>query len=337
MVNSIDATIKRVQPTRSADAAIKRGKKLLSEKKFDEALAQFEAIAAQGQANAFVYNAIGRIKFRQKEYDSAAGQFRQAMKLDPTHPQPLLRLARVHAAQGEREKAKEDLFNAIRLNPKSSVAHAGLGQVFFREKQLDQAIEHFRKALTFNPRLLVARKRLAVAYSDSGKQSSAMEQLKAALRIKPDDPEVHAIMGRLYLSQKDFEAAQKSYAHAIELNPEANPIVHMGLAEAFIQGDKTTEAEAVLNNVPQREQFTPLLHKLWGDLYNRKGLHKEAVEEYRAASLIIGEELSIEGMDALDLSGEESDETAWQDIALACSAATTEFLEKRRHAVAPGS
>lgn len=330
MATAFDPSIKRIEPSRSAESAIKRGKKLLSEKRFDEALAEFEGVLENGQATPFVHLAIGRIKFRQKDMDGALDHFQKAIKMDPTNAQAHLRTARIYATQGNLDRAKEDLQNVIRINPKSPIAYAGLGQIAMREKQPEQAIDQLKKALALNPRMLLARKRLALVHLESGNSDDAMVQLKSALRIKSDDPEVHAIMGRLHMKNKDYSAAQKEYNEALELDPKTNPVVHMGLAEAYIEGGQTTQAEQVLNDIPQREQFSPLLHKLWGDLYNAKGMHKEAVEEYRAASMTLGEDLGIEGIEEMDLTADDADDQKWEDLAQVVSVSAAEFLEKRR-------
>jgi tetratricopeptide (TPR) repeat protein len=327
---TFEPTIKRIEPTRSAEVAIKRGKKLMSEKKFDEALVEFENVVDQDQATVFVHSAIGRIKFKQGDLDRALKHFKAATKLDPTHPQPYLRSARIYATQGKVDKAKEELQNAIRVNPKSPIAYAGLGQIMIREKQPEQAVDNFKKALSFNPRMMLARKRLASTLMTMGNNTEALGQIKAALRVKPDDPEVHAILGRLHLADKNYDAAQQAYSDAIELKPESNANIFLGLAEAYIAGGKPVQAEEVLNNIPAREQSSPLAHKLWGDLHNSKGMHKEAMEEYRAASLAVDEEMGIENLETLDLGAEEMDDDAWQDMAASASVAATEFVERKR-------
>ncbi|MEA3277496.1 MAG: tetratricopeptide repeat protein [Pseudomonadota bacterium] len=332
MAKTFEPTINRVEPTRSAEAAIKRGKKLLSEKRFDEALVEFEAVVEQDQATPFVLSAIGRIKFKQKDLDGALKHFKAAIKLDPTQPQAYLRAARIYAAQGKLANAREELQNAIRVNPKSAVAYAGLGQLMAREKQTDQAIEQFKKALSFNPRMMLARKRLASTLLSKGNLTEAKDQVKAALRVKPDDPEAYVVMGKVHLAEKDYDAAQRAYEEAIELKPESNPAVFLALAEAYIAGGKPVQAEELLNKIPQRDQFSPMLHKLWGDLYDSKGMHKEALEEYRAASLTVGEDLGIERLDSLDLGGEDVEDEKWEEMASAARTATAAFIEKKREA-----
>ena len=330
MSNTTEPTIKRVEQTRSAEMAIRRGKKLLSEKRFDEALNEFEQVLEQGQATAFVHSAIGRIKFKQKDLDGALHHFQEAIRLDPTHPQPYLRSARIYAARRDLQKAREQLENALRVNPRSPVAHAALGQILAREGKHEEALAEFTKALTFNPRIMMARRLLATTLMKMGRKAEAMNQIRAALRIKADDPQVHAILGRLHLEEKDYDGAQRAFSEALALNPEAPLTVRLGLVEAYLGAGNLGEAEKGLEAVPQREQFSPYLHKLWGDLYHARGMHKEALEEYRAASLTVGEDMGIEGLEDLDLMAEDLDDEMIQRMATEAATAAGKFVARKR-------
>jgi len=323
--------IKRVATSaQSSETAARRGKKLLKEKKFDEALEVFEDLVRRNQADAFVHGAVARIKYKQKDLDGALDHFRISIKMDPTKPQAYVRSARIYATRGQLNEAREALQNAIRVHPQAPVAYLGLGAIYQREKKPELAIEQYQKALQYNPRLAPARKRLAEALASVGQTSEAMVQIGAALRIKPDDPEAYALKGRLHLLNRQYSDAQQAYERAVELDPEGTKAqIRTGLAEAYIQGGKLVHAEQVLNSLSQRERG-PLLHKLWGDLYNAKGMHREALEEYRAASLAIGEDFGVEGAEAMDLLAEDGDEEKWELMAAEAKTAATGFVEKRR-------
>jgi len=330
MTSTFVPTIKRVTSA-SAEASIKRGKKLLADKRFDEALSEFETLVRQDQATAFVHLAIGRIKYRQRDHDSALRHFKQAIELDPTQVQPYLRSGRIYLQRNELDKAREAFNNALRVNARSAIGHAAMGLIHLREEQPDQAIEQWKIALGFNPRMIQVRKRMATVLHKLGRSTDAIAQIKASLRIKPDDAEAYAIKGRLHLLDKDYEDAQQAYEQAAELDPEEQkPLIRLGLAESYIEGKQIDKAERVLGEISQREQFSALLHKLWGDLYEAKGLHKEAMEEYRSAALVTGEDLGLEGLDSFDILADDSDDEHWEGRAAAAKRTTSDFIEKRR-------
>lgn len=333
MSSTFVPTIKRVTPSASAEISIKRGKKLLSEKRFDEALAEFESLVRQDQANAFVHLAIGRIKSRQRDFDSALRHFKSAIELDPSQAQPYLRIGRIYLQRNELEKAREAFQNSLRVNARSDIGNAAMGIVCLRSNQLQEALEHWKTALGYNPRLLMVRKRLAMLLHKLGRSTDAIVQIKAALRIKPDDAESYAIKGRLHLLEKEYDDAQQAYEKAAELDPESQkPLIRLGLAEVYIESGQTDKAERLLGEIPQRDQFSALLHKLWGDLYTIKGLHKEAMEEYQSAALMAGETLGVDGFDMIDVLSDGSDDERWEDLAISAKRTTSEFIEKHRQA-----
>ena len=89
--------------------------------------------------------------------------------------------------------------------------------------------------------------------------------------------------------RKDFLAAREAFERAIALRPESeenNVETLFGLAEALIANGELNRAEETLRKLPSRIEGRSGLHKLWGDLYEQRGLYSEAVEEYRAAQLI---------------------------------------------------
>ncbi|MBK1647701.1 tetratricopeptide repeat protein [Rhabdochromatium marinum] len=337
MTSTFVPTIKRVNRSAATEASIKRGKKLLADKRFDEALTEFETLVREDQANAFVHLAIGRIKARKKDFDDALEHFNTAIELDPTHAQPYLRSGRIYFQRGELEKAREAFLNALRVNERSAIAHAAIGFVHIRSEQLELAIESWSRALGFNPRMLPVRKRIALALQRVGRPSDAMAQAKAALRIQPTDPESHAIVGRLHLFAKQFDQALRAYRKAVELDPEEQKLgIRLGLAEACIGAGQLEEAELLLNSTPQRDQYSALLHKLWGDLYTARGLHKEATEEYRGAVLISGQAVEIEGFDTLDILADDGDDSRWEAVAQNAKRATSEIIDARRDGQARG-
>lgn len=331
MAEAFTPSIKRVETVpKSSEAALRRGKKLLKEKKFDDALLVFEDLVRRDQADAFVHTAIARIKFKQKDLDSALTHFQAAIKKDPTKPQAYVRSARIYMMREQLDNAENALENAIRVHPQAPVAYVGLGAIYQRKKQPERAIEQFQKALQFNPRMPPARKRLAQALSSVGRKEEAMAQINASLRIKQDDPEAHALKGYLHLLENQHADAQKAYEHAVSLDPDGKKIqFRIGLIEAYIKDDKLVQAEQILDDLPLREH-APLLHKMWGDLYSAKGMHREALEEYRAASLAVGDDLKLEGLEDIDLTFEDGDDDKWETMATAAKTKADVFLEQRR-------
>lgn len=338
MVKSFTPSFKRVETDKPVETSIKRIRRLLSEKRFDEALEELEDIVRKDQANAFVHSVIGRIKFKRREFDDALRHFQIAIQIDPANAlQAYLRCARIHFMQNDVDKARLALESAIQINPKSSLGYAGLGLIQWRQKDQVAAIELWKTALAYNPRMMPVRKRIAVAFYETGSRTEAVAQINAALRIDPEDPESYAIKGRFHLLDKEYKEAQKAYEDAVALDPEGKmQSIRYGLVEAYIQLNKFDQAESFLKECSKRQESSAIVHKLWGDLYTAQGMYKEALEEYQGASLGAGESLGIEGLEALDLFVSDEDDEKWESMAISARGAAGRILDALRHAEKPG-
>jgi len=323
--------IKPISTSKSAEFDIRRAKKLLSEKRFEDALTILEKIVDRDQANSFVHMAIGRIKAKLKDYNGALLHFNRAIEIDPTQLRPYLRSARVCIQTDDLLKAEELFSSALKINSRSAIAFAGIGLVQAKTNRLNQAIESWSKSLEFNPRIVAVRKQIAKALHAIGRTQDAIGQINAAARIKPDDPDVFSIKGRLHLLDKNYELAQQAYETAIDLDKEEKrQNIKLGLTEAYINDGKVNQAERVLSSVPQREQFSSLVHKLWGDIYTAKGMHKEALEEYRSASLTDEVHIGIVDFDEIDILSDDLEEEKWEELASYARDAATGVIEKKR-------
>ena len=337
MAKSFTPSFKRVEADKLVETSIKRIRRLMSEKRFDEALQELEEIIRKDQANAFVYSAVGRIKFKRRDFDAALRYFQMAIQTDPANAlQAYLRCARIHFMQDDTDKARLALESAIQVNPKSPFAYAGLGLIQWREKNRDAAIDFWKQALSYNPRMMAVRKRIATAFYESGQHADAVAQINAALRIEPEDPEAYAIKGRFHLLDKEFKDAQKAYEDAVALDPEGRkPSIRYGLVEAYIQLSKFDQAESILKEISARQESSSFVHKLWGDLYTAQGMYKEALEEYQGASLIAGESLGIAELESIDLFVSDDDDDKWESMATSARHAAARILEERRHTEKP--
>jgi Tfp pilus assembly protein PilF len=78
--------------------------------------------------------------------------------------------------------------------------------------------------------------------------------------------------------------------------------------------NRLEDAAKLLRQMPSSKVLDPRKHKIWGDIFQRQGLFKEAAEEYRAATLLAAEEGdTLEDLAELDAFLEQ-DEERWEDV-----------------------
>lgn len=284
---------------------------LAREQRFDEALEEFETIIQNNPGSKFAHLGAGNVFFRQELYEDALRHFQIAIRLDPLMTQAFVGAGQAYLRQRKFEQALERFQAALNIDPNCTEGYQGVGQVLAKQEQYDRAIEQWRKAQRLNPQLISVRLLMSQVYHKQGKLTEALAELKSALNIDPTRWRTQYGVGRIYLEQKDYIRAIEAFETALKLNPDTPPIAQLGLVEALIEVNQLDEAAEILRNMPRTKTIQARMHELWGDLYQRQGLLKEATEEYRAAALIASEQgTTLDELTELDtLLGEER----WQE------------------------
>lgn len=328
---TFEPKITRIESSTSVQSKIKAGRELAKQGRMDEALAEFETALKLDPNSKIAHLAAGSAKARLNREDDAMRHFREALRIDPMNVQAHLRAARVLLSKKETEKAREYVESAQRIDPKSPIVQLFLGHLALVRRDLVMAKKHLSKALTFNPRLVRARIQMSAVLRNEGRLDDSLAQLNAAVRIDPDNANVLDSLGKLQLIRKDFGSAREAFERAVTLQPEDDQESQLGLAEALIEEDQLDRAEETLRKAPPRFEGRPGIHKVWGDLYEKRGLYPEAVEEYKAAQ-VLSEKYTGVAVSAVDATSlpDAGDLAAWKKLAADLKVSTDEFRDTMR-------
>ena len=324
-------TIKRVEPkSQGKQSQLKLGAQLLKEKRFEEAEAEFTAFIRENPTSLRGNLALGNLKYRTKDYEEALDYYKTAIRLDPAKTPGYLRAARVYLKQNQPDNALEQFNNVLKLDPKSFLAYVGMGYVYFVKSEYEQAVGYFSKAIKLNPRSPMARLRLALTFIRMEKLSEAVSQINSAVRLEPQNPQAYAALGQIYLQRQEYSAAVETFQLSAQQKPEMSASTRFGLVEALIQCEQLEEAEELLTQMPETEKYAVVRHKLWGDIYHRQGLFREATEEYNAAKLLNSEDgAELNELENIDFSLEE-DDLEWEKLAGKYKKSTNNMLSDMR-------
>lgn len=294
---------------------------LAKERRFDEALLEFETILQNNPASKLAQLGAGNMLFRLKRDDEALRRFYTVMQLDALMPQAQVGAGRVYLRQGDLAQALEKFQTAINIDPYFTDAYQGMGRVLIRQGKYDEAMQQWRQAQRLDPQLISVRLLMARLYQRQGKLAEALSELKSAVNIAPKRWRTYQALGRIYLQLREYSAAREAFETVLQLKPNIRPAAKLGLVKALIEENQLEEATKLLKQMPQSKAFKPRIHQLWGDLYQHQGLLKEATDEYRAAALLAAEE------------GDTLDELAEWETLLAQDDEGWEDDEEREHEV----
>jgi tetratricopeptide (TPR) repeat protein len=141
---------------------------------------------------------LGLYLLKQEAYQSAADEFRATLQLDPGNAQAQVDLARTHVGLGEYFAAEEALAGAVESEPDDLTFHLALVR-FYADHTLH-----------------ITNRGLAAA--------------QVAADLAPDDPQVHDMLGWMYLLAGDPGLARLHLENALQLEPElVSAYYHLGV------------------------------------------------------------------------------------------------------------
>ncbi len=321
----------RVEAPSSIQGRVKTARDLAKQGKIEEAVSLVEEAVKMDPNSKIAHMVLGSLKARQLLPDEAIREFREVLRIDPLNVQAYLRMARIHLKKKEHNRCQECVESALRIDEKSPTVHFTAGRLAVAQKDAESAKLHLNQALVYNPRMINARVQLATVLRAEGHYPEALAQLNAGVRIEPDNYSVHEALGWLHLIRKEFGSAREAFEKAVSLRPENEFAARMGLVEALIEDGEIDRAESVLRMGSGKTEGRAGVHKLWGDLYLRRGLYPEAVEEFKAARMIAAtNDEEIESDPTLTVEPPEGDIAAWKKLAADLKVVTDAYRDKSR-------
>ena len=225
---------------------------------YDDAIEAFEIVIAENPSDVLAYNHIGKIYFAKKEYAKAISSYKKGLQVDQNHP----------------------------------ILNYNLAVCYDEEKMYPEAIRCYEAALKAKPGWVDAIRDFSTLLITCQRTKEASDLVHHSIELYPNDSQLLCLLGRIYLSQFDYDSAIKTYKKAAVF--AGNDIrVLTGLAEALEKGEKPQEA---LDSVIKALELEP----------DNKDLKKQYVHtllsanEYEAAGINV-KELESEPEGAKDL------------------------------------
>ncbi|MCP5195233.1 MAG: tetratricopeptide repeat protein [Gammaproteobacteria bacterium] len=333
---------------------LKKGKTLMRQKHYDEALLEFSAILENNPDSFDALLGIGSVYMKQNQIQEALSYFAQARALDPLQPKPYLLEGLTLARQAQFDAAEQALRTALSLSPGLSRALAALGEVLVGKQRYEEALMPLREALRHNPQQTAPRWLMARIYAERGDLDKAIAELQTVLEIDPEharaggqlarwhmqrgdraaavnvlqqtlehvpkeDSTRYQQLGRLALELECYALAETVFQEIVKRHPR-RMTAQLDLAETLIRSAHLDRAEALLKKLSLKNRDAAVwVHKLLGDLYFQRQQFRLAAEQYRAAVLGLPEASSElralgEAVDQAHLSDWQPQAAAFQPL-----------------------
>lgn len=140
----------------SSSDMLDKGKELMKEGKFREALPFLNKSIERDNSNYEALNARGVVYYELKEFQNALLDYEQALKVKPDFYRPYYNRAMLKVAQNDADGALKDYAEAVRLDDKNAEVYVNRGQLLAAMGQADGALNDFDKAISLDAKNALA-------------------------------------------------------------------------------------------------------------------------------------------------------------------------------------
>lgn len=181
------------------------------------------------------------------KYEDAIAQFHQILEQEPQHQESLHFLGLTYAQMGKIEQAIAFLQQANALNPEPYLLN-NLANAYKKNQQIDEAIAHYLMAIDLAPDYAQAHSNLANLYALQNNYNKALEHYIKATHAAPDFSSAHFNLGLLLLKNNELDAAKIQFNNVLELNPESIE-AQFYLGVLHLEANELEQAEQALQKV----------------------------------------------------------------------------------------
>jgi Flp pilus assembly protein TadD len=211
--------------------------------------------------------------------EEAEVRFRRALEVQPNAAEARRGLAQSLDAQKKPEAAGA-YREYLELMPNDSEARARLVHILIEQKENDAALAELDRMDGGKPPTLESLKLRADVQIAERKWGDSIVTLQKALALAPNDAQLHGGLGRVYLQQRNFAAAEKELRIALRLDGK-NLAYWKDLSSTFFLGGNYPAALATLDEIAKMEQPGAGVWFVRAICYDKLNQSKLALEAYQ--------------------------------------------------------
>jgi Flp pilus assembly protein TadD len=247
--------------------------------KLEQAIAQYQAAARLDVKNFEAHEALGKALISVKRFAEAEREFQSALALRPEIAATRLLIAETLIAQNKAEEGVAEINKYLESNPEDRVVRRSLALLLMKTGKYDPALAEVERAEAGQEPTFEGLKLRAEIYTRQKKLSEAVETLEKAGKIAPQDAELHAKLGRLWLEKRDFAAAERELLEALRLDARLTDAVR-DLGAAYYLGEKYEAALRWQEELAKREAPNAMWWFVRATCYDKLRQKPEAIAAY---------------------------------------------------------
>ena len=207
----------------------------------------------------------GRKAEEDKRWDDALTEFEKATRIDPTYALGYLKMGTAWEGKGDRKQALLHYTAAAQAAYPADVranGHYLVGVTYHDDNQPELALKAFGRALATNPGHARAQFYVGLTYHNQLKNPrEALAAYQKAVALKPDYDVAHYNIGLIHQDARDLGLAAAAFARAVQHGPTWAKASHRLLAVTLQLGDFSgVEREARRRLAAQADDTFAMVH-----------------------------------------------------------------------------
>jgi len=185
--------------------------------------------------------ASGEIALEARQFELARQRASEILAMQPRHPKAVLLLAKAEAAQGKPAQALQALEEALPNLSEPFEVLLERGKLIHKLKGLPPALEAFRSLAQQYPDEPDGLAEYALTLAEAGQKEAAERTAQAALQLKPNQSDLHLLLGAIQHSAGQLDQAIYHLTEAAQLAPE-DVEVYLELGKTYADRREQTQA-----------------------------------------------------------------------------------------------
>lgn len=222
------------------------------------------------------------LKLARNDFDGAIELAQDAIKQAPKDPNNHYKLSQIYTQQYRLIEALAELDKAAGLAQDDARWYRNRANIFRRQGKLEEAIGEQHKAVQFGKDAVFELIELASLQEINGDTAGAIASLNRALLIDSSHASARQKLIALLQKEQKWTDLVTEYKKGLDTNPkQAN--MHLGLAMALKNLDKTDDAITELKEVANLDQDNPVPHREIGKIELQRKNYQAAAKSYTRA------------------------------------------------------
>ncbi|MBN2108720.1 MAG: tetratricopeptide repeat protein [Deltaproteobacteria bacterium] len=230
------------------------------------------------------HNALGKLYESERKFKQAIPEYEAVLRIKPDDMQAMLSLLSLYKKTGMEEKTLDLYQKLAKADPKRADDYSSrAGAIAEKQGSDEKALAIYQTLLNKNRGNIDARQKIIKLYEKSKKWDKVIEHVKVLIDLDPKNADLYLYLSDICYKKNDIAGALAAAERAQKLRPNDSSI----FVQLAVLSEKAKKNDLAIGYyqkaVKTNPKKNPTLYNNLGMLLEKKGARKEAIQNYEMA------------------------------------------------------